>query len=169
MAFYQNVAKAFSKAGALDFSGVFKAVALNDENVNQVAKNVARNSISALNSESDVLMSSIKKMKPHSKELADATEQLAKISNQISGLNSAYETGTMDAVNSALKEVTGKDKMGYMNFASGYFGDEQYGATRVKAALGAGATAMVGTRYLSGGSFATNNKGERDIVGIPFI
>ena len=33
----------------------------------------------------------------------------------------------------------------------------------------AGTAAMVGPRYLSGGNMSTNNRGERDIAGIPFI
>lgn len=169
MAFYHDVAKAFSQAGALDFSGIGKAMALNTANVNQVAKNVARNSSGAINAERHALKASMSNMKAGSKELADATEQLAKMNSQMSGLHSAYRTGTMDSVNSALKDVTGKDKMGYLKFAQGYFGDKTYGGTRVKTALGAGAAAAVGVRYLSGGNLTTNAQGEHDIAGLPFI
>jgi hypothetical protein len=42
-------------------------------------------------------------------------------------------------------------------------------ATRVGAAGGAYMGAATGARYLSGGGLTYNNKGERDIAGIPFI
>ena len=51
----------------------------------------------------------------------------------------------------------------------GYFNDKTYGATRKKAALGAGAATAIGVRYLSGGNMTTNSMGERDIAGIPFV
>jgi hypothetical protein len=114
-------------------------------------------------------MKSIKQMKPGSKELAEATEKLNKLNKQVAGLQNAYKTGTLDSVNAALKDVTGKDKMGYMRFAQGYFGDKTYGGTRIKTTLGAGAAAAVGIRYLSGGNLTTNARGEHDIAGIPFI
>ena len=111
----------------------------------------------------------MKGMKDGTKELADATSQLEKMNSQLSGLQSTYKHGNIDSVNAAMKEVTGKDKMGYINFAKGYFGDKQYGGTRIKTALGAGAATAVGVRYLSGGNLTTNAQGERDIAGIPFI
>lgn len=166
---FQDVAKAISKVGALDFSGIGKAMSLNTANMNQVAKNVARNSSSALNAERRALRQSMSNMKAGSKELADATTRLGELNSQVAGLHSAYRTGTVDSVNSALKDVTGKDKMGYAKFAQGYFGDKTYGGTRVKTALGAGAAAAVGVRYLSGGNLTTNAQGEHDIAGIPFI
>lgn len=62
-----------------------------------------------------------------------------------------------------------KGGIGYHNLAKGYFGDEINGGKRVGTVLGAGAATAVGGRYLSGGNATTNNTGERDIVGIPFI
>lgn len=169
MAFYHDVARAFSKAGALDFSGIGKAIALNTDNVNQVARNVARTSGHNLNAERHALMESMKKMNSGTKEHAEALEQLTKMNTQLSGLQSTYKNGTMDSVNSALKEVTGKDKMGYLRFAQGYFGDKTYGSTRVKTAIGAYAAGAIGGRYASGGNLTSNAQGERDIAGIPFI
>lgn len=63
----------------------------------------------------------------------------------------------------------GKQGLGAFNTARGYFGDEEYGATRLKTTLGAGAAAAVGMRYLSGGNLTTTAQGERNIAGIPFI
>lgn len=166
---FQDIAKMISKVGPLDFSGIGKAMSLNADNVNRVAKNVAGNAYASLANEHKALTKSIKNMAPGSKELADATEQLTKLNGQMSGMRSAYKTGTIDSVNAAMKEVTGKDKMGYMNFAKGYFGDKQYGGTRIKTVLGAGAATAVGVRYLSGGNLTTNAQGEKDIAGIPFI
>lgn len=166
---FQDIAKMISKVGPLDFSGIGKAMSLNADNVNRVAKNVAGNAYASLANEHKALTKSIKNMTPGSKELADATEQLTKLNSQMSGMRSAYKTGTIDSVNAAMKEVTGKDKMGYINFAKGYFGDKQYGGTRIKTVLGAGAATAVGVRYLSGGNLTTNAQGERDIAGIPFI
>ena len=166
---FQDIAKMISKVGPLDFSGIGKAMSLNADNVNRVAKNVAGNAYASLANEHRALTKSIKNMAPGSKELANATEQLTKLNSQMSGMRSAYKTGTIDSVNAAMKEVTGKDKMGYINFAKGYFGDKQYGGTRIKTVLGAGAATAVGVRYLSGGNLTTNAQGEKDIAGIPFI
>ena len=166
---FQDIAKMISKVGPLDFSGIGKAVSLNADNMNQVARNVARSSGSSLNAERHALMNSMKGMKAGSKELTEATSKLEKMNSQLAGLQSTYKYGNIDSVNAAMKEVTGKDKMGYMNFAKGYFGDKQYGGTRIKAALGAGAATAVGVRYLSGGNLTTNAQGEHDIAGIPFI
>lgn len=168
---FKDIAKAISQVGALDFSGIGKAVSLNADNMGRVAKNVARNSSEALNTERRALKQMIEqgKFAAGSKELADATEKLNTLTKQVTGLQGAYRTGTVDSVNAALKDVTGKDKMGYMRFAQGYFGDSKYGGTRIKTALGATAAAAVSTRYLSGGNLTTNAQGERDIAGIPFI
>ena len=166
---FQDVAKAISKAGVLDFSGLGKALSLNTANVNQVARNVAAREGALLKAERDALSKAIPNMKDGSKELADAIAKKEKIQSQLTGLYKASKGGTMDTVNSALKEVTGKDKMGYMRFAGGYFGDKTYGGTRVKAAIGAYAGVNIGGRFLSGGGITRNNTGERDIAGIPFI
>ena len=42
-------------------------------------------------------------------------------------------------------------------------------ATRIGATVGAYGVAAVGTRYMTGGSATTNNRGQRDIAGIPFV
>lgn len=165
----ENLAKMISKVGALDFSGIWKAVSLNEDNINRVARNVARSSGSSLNIERNALKKAMKDMTPGSKELADAASQLEKMESQLSRLQSTYKHGNIDSVNAAMKEITGKDKIGYMNFAKGYFGDKKYGSTRIKTALGVGATTAVGVRYLSGGNLTTNAQGEHDIAGIPFI
>lgn len=57
-------------------------------------------------------------------------------------------------------------------YAADYFGDEEYGGFRKKAAIGAGiglGVGMVGARYATGGNLTRNGDGDRDIVGIPFI
>ena len=59
--------------------------------------------------------------------------------------------------------------IGLLNTAKGYFKDPVYGSTRTKATIGAIGAGAIGIRYLSGGTFTTNNRGERDIVGIPLI
>lgn len=88
-----------------------------------------------------------------------------KISHINKGLNSNF---TNDA---DLAAYIGREKpgIGYYNMAKGYFGDETYGKTRIKTAVGVGAATAVGVRYLSGGNLTTNTQGERDIAGIPFI
>ena len=48
---FQDIAKMISKVGPLDFSGIGKAMSLNADNINQVARNVARSSGSSLNAE----------------------------------------------------------------------------------------------------------------------
>ena len=81
---FQDIAKMISKVGPLDFSGIGKAMSLNADNVNQVARNVARSSGSSLNAKRYALRKSMKDMKPGSKELADATSQLEKMNSQLS-------------------------------------------------------------------------------------
>lgn len=166
---FQDVARAISKAGALDFSGIGKAMSLNTVNANQVARNVAYNTGKGIQAERMALRKSMSKIKPNTKEFTEATEQMDKLNKQLAGLQSTYRTGTIDSVNAALKDVTGKDKMGYMRFAKGYFGDKTYGGTRIKTAVGAYAGVNLGGRFLSGGGITTNNQGERDIAGIPFV
>lgn len=89
-------------------------------------------------------------------------EQIAHINK---GLNSSF-TNDADLAGYLGRKKSG---VGYFNMAKGYFGDETYGAIRRKTAIGAGAAASVGIRYLSGGNLTTNAQGERDIAGIPFI
>lgn len=169
MSFIDDIAKTISKVGPLDFSGISKAMSLNTANVNQVAKNVAINTGQNIASERSLLRNSMKNMKSGSKELAAATKRYDELTNQLSGIQSTYRNATVDSVNAAMKDITGKDKMGYVNFAKGYFGDKQYGGTRKKTAIGAAAAGAVGVRYLSGGNLTTNAQGEHDIAGIPFI
>lgn len=68
-----------------------------------------------------------------------------------------------DDLNPASKNVLSATK--------GYFATDDMKTNAVRAAAAAGAlgTVAVGTRYLSGGSATVNNRGERDIAGIPFI
>ena len=164
-----NLANLIAKSGALDFSGLGKALSLNESNINQIARNVAAREGVLLKAERDALSKTIPNMKDGSKELADAIAKKEKIQSQLTGLYKASKDGTIDTVNLALKDVTGKDKMGYMRLAGGYFGDKTYGGTRVKAAIGAYAGINIGGRFLSGGGITRNNTGERDIAGIPFI
>lgn len=65
----------------------------------------------------------------------------------------------------------GKEGLGIVGTARGYFGDEVdgIGAKRMKIAAGAVAGAGVATRYLQGGNLTTTAQGERNIAGIPFI
>lgn len=50
-----------------------------------------------------------------------------------------------------------------------YYGNKQKGAARAGITLGAYGAAAVGGRFASGGDLTTNNRGESDIAGIPFI
>lgn len=166
---FQDVAKAISKVGALDFSGISKAMSLDASNLNQVARNVAHNTRAPIVHEMKDLSAAMKNMTAGSEELANATARMAELQQQSKALRGASRTGTIDSVNATLKDVTGKDKMGYLRFAQGYFGDATYGKTRRNVTLGAYAGVAVGGRLLSGGNFTTNAQGERDIAGIPFI
>ena len=67
----------------------------------------------------------------------------------------------------ALKQP-GKDlRRGAVNYyTSGTTGQK---ATRIGATALAYGAAATGTRYMTGGSATTNNRGQRDIAGIPFI
>ena len=62
----------------------------------------------------------------------------------------------------------GKD-FGAWQKAKMMYGDSKYGGARLKATAGVVGGVAVGTRLLSGGNLTTNARGERDIVGIPFI
>lgn len=68
---------------------------------------------------------------------------LAKYDNAFDVPDGLYEKAQKDARNSAIARTSG--------------------------AVALGGAAMVGTRYLSGGNLSTNNSGQRDIVGIPFV
>lgn len=91
-----------------------------------------------------------------------------KITNEMANHINTKLGGLGDA---ELASFIGREKpgIGYGNVIKGYFGDETYGKVRRRTALGVGAAAAVGTRYLSGGNITTNSMGERDIAGIPFI
>ena len=165
-----DIAKSISRVGPLDFSGIIKSISLDADGANQVAKNVAVNEISKLNSQYDALGKVMEGMDASSAGINDLMAKRTNIQSQITNLQSVVDNSpTIESVNEALQEVTGKDKMGYLRFAKGYFGDEQYGKNRKIAAAGAGATLAIGGRFLSGGNLTTNAQGERDIVGIPFI
>lgn len=85
--------------------------------------------------------------------------------------DSMYSTGADVAYEAmGIGDVIGSDKALDKAKAaiSGYFTDPENGKTRIKALAGYGAGA-IGLRYLSGGDLTHNNKGERDIAGIPFI
>lgn len=63
----------------------------------------------------------------------------------------------------------GKQGIGWGNTVKGYFGDVDYGSTRMQVAGGAYAVGAVGMRYLSGGNLTTAPNGEKNIAGIPFV
>jgi len=65
-------------------------------------------------------------------------------------------------------EQFGSDAWNYMGRV--FSTDESMGGTTgAMYRLGAYAGAAVGLRYLSGGSLTRNNRGERDIAGVPFL
>lgn len=63
----------------------------------------------------------------------------------------------------------GKDGLGIMGTAKGYFGDSELGSDRIKIAAGGVAGASIAIRHLQGGNMTTTAQGERNIAGIPFI
>lgn len=69
------------------------------------------------------------------------------------------------------RKLMGREKpgLGIIGTAKGFYGDSEYGSTRLKATLAGAAGVAVGGRLLSGGSLTTNARGEHDIAGIPFI
>ncbi len=66
-------------------------------------------------------------------------------------------------IKDARKELLGHAKDYYFS------GDLGTNAARWGATAGAYGAAAVGTRYMTGGTATTNNRGQRDIAGIPFI
>lgn len=54
-------------------------------------------------------------------------------------------------------------------YTQAYFNNPGTRKVRVGTAIGAYAGLSIGSRYLSGGTLTTNNSGQRDIAGIPFI
>lgn len=108
-----------------------------------------------------------------------ATDEVTKsILNKYKEKKEAFE-----ALNVGLKKDIGSNFMFSAEQAEQYFGREAgKGAGIINSmvgvmsnnelrteALATYAGASVGMRILSGGSLTTNNRGERDIVGIPFI
>lgn len=75
---------------------------------------------------------------------------------------------TLDAAKDFFGIEAGKDFSMWQK-AKMMYGDSTYGGARLKATAGAVGGVSVGTRLLSGGSLTTNARGERDIVGVPFI
>ena len=59
----------------------------------------------------------------------------------------------------------------YANYPQAYFSspDKKINHTRMAAAVGTYTAAAVGSRYLSGGNLTTDNYGQKNIVGIPFL
>jgi len=92
---------------------------------------------------------------------ADAVESFAKHTGEGADLQSA------DFQKFIGRE--GKQGLGPLNTARGYFGDEQFGKARTKVAIAGAVGVGVAARYLSGGNLTTTAQGERNIAGIPFI
>lgn len=63
----------------------------------------------------------------------------------------------------------GKDGLGLVGTARGYFGDAELGSQRMKIAAGTVAGTGIAMRYLQGGNLTTTAQGERNIAGVPFI
>lgn len=59
----------------------------------------------------------------------------------------------------------------YINYPQAYFNSPDFktNAVRMGTAVGTYAGAAVGGRYLSGGTLTTDNYGQKNIAGIPFI
>ena len=71
----------------------------------------------------------------------------------------------------AISDELNPASKGVLSATKGYFttDDMMTNAVRAGAVAGALGTAAVGGRCLSGGSATVNNRGERDIAGIPFV
>lgn len=78
-----------------------------------------------------------------------------------------FNTGAISAEEALGRKVG--EGLGVKGTLSGFFGDAEYGSTRLKTTIGAGVAGAIGARYLSGGDLTHNSRGERDIAGIPFI
>lgn len=50
-----------------------------------------------------------------------------------------------------------------------YYSNEAFGTRRIVGTIGAYAGLSLGVRSIAGGTATRNNKGERDIAGVPFI
>lgn len=79
--------------------------------------------------------------------------------------NSQYKTGLAEAIGTALGNVANiaKERIWSNELTFGR------NIARLGATLGVYEAAMVGARYLAGGTFAYNAEGEPDIAGIPLI
>lgn len=84
----------------------------------------------------------------------------------------------INQTNTMFDEVTPKSvitekfnnlKGGVRDYYSGDSVSKEARMARIGATSGAVAGIGIGSRFLSGGNATTNSKGERDIVGIPFI
>lgn len=161
-----DIAAQISKTTPFSFDGLTKALKYNADDV---AKSYARQ-------QNAKTLRGIKEMRNTLSGLEAGTEQYSKLANDIAkaesnyrSIASAYKSRKAENINAAFKEITGKNEIGVLASAQGYFGNSKYGGTRIKAAVGAGAAVGLGGRYLSGGNLTTNAQGERDIVGIPFV
>ena len=83
------------------------------------------------------------------------------------GRNEAFDKA-VEAFHKA-KNMDISKGVGLSGLAKGYFGDPEFGSTRLKTTLGAAAATGVGIRYLQGGTLTEKPNGERDIAGIPFV
>ena len=102
-------------------------------------------------------------------ELLDGYKQLAAHTNgdDLAKSFKMLSNGRIDAANEAQREAL----RGMGQAAKNYYFDGTLGerALRIGATAGAVGAAAVGTRYATGGTATTNNRGQRDIAGIPFI
>ena len=163
---FQDIAAQISKTTPFSFDGLSTALKYNADDV---AKSFATQRGLKMGKDLRTMKKSLKGLDEGSDAYKAMAEKISSAQDNFNTMASAHRMGTADAVNTAYKELTGKNKIGVLNTMSGYFGDAKYGGTRIKAAVGAGAAVGLGGRYLSGGNLTTNAQGERDIVGIPFV
>lgn len=124
--------------------------------------------------------------------LGNETRQLAdgQMSEVTAGLDKAYADAVKNKNQSLADEIQARkdalvDSKGSYEAEPGFFskagnvlgqigdyytkGDAKDTATKVGVTAGAYGAGAIGLRYLSGGTLTTNNQGESDIAGIPFI
>lgn len=101
------------------------------------------------------------------------------IQSNFGGKLDKYKESVQKIFESQAKQDTGekslKEMMGninyYANIPKAYFNpaDPKVRSDRIKAAVGGYAGVAIGGRVLQGGTLTTNEYGERDIAGIPFV
>lgn len=142
MSFYrsvEDVAAKIAKKGTL--TGVYNTNILNDKDVSfRFLKGLAIN-------EDDILQA-------HSNKIA---------------LNANILEGK-----GLYAHLGGEDNVGRLPFRAladvkAYYSNEAFGTRRIGATVGAYAGLALGTRMIAGGSATRNNRGERDIAGVPFV